>query len=152
MKTKIFIGSDHAGFELKEKIKNYLIVKKFKCHDLGNQKFDPNDDYPDYALRVAQKVALTKTKGILICGSGVGVCIVANKIKGIRAVNAYNSKITKQSREHNNSNILCFGQNFIKFDQTKKIIEVWLKTKFSRLSRHRFRVNKIKIIENKKHV
>lgn len=145
---KIFIGSDHAGFKLKEQIKKYLTKLKVKYEDLGNQQFDPTDDYPDYAKKVAQKVAKTKNnKGILICDSGAGMCIAANKVKGIRAVNAYTPKIAIKSRQHNNTNILCLGQSYISSSQAKKIIKVWLQTKFSRGARHCRRVNKIKQIE-----
>ena len=145
--VRLFIGSDHAGFKLKEQIKEYLIGLKIRYEDLGNQQFDPCDDYPDYARKVAQKVAKTKGKGILICDSGVGVCIAANKIKGIRAANVYNPKMAIKSREHNDTNILCLGQSYISFNQAKKIIKVWLQTRFSRALRHRRRINKIKQIE-----
>jgi len=143
MSKKIYIGSDHAGYKLKEEIKKYLTKINISYKDLGNVEFDPKDDYPDYAQAVAKKVAKTKSKGILICNSGVGMCIAANKIKGIRAVNAYNEKITEKSREHNDTNILCLGQDYINAKLAKKIIKAWLKTKTSTVARHKRRVKKM---------
>jgi len=151
----IYLGADHAGFKLKEQIKKYLASKKIKylaskkieVRDLGNFKYEKLDDYPNYAFKVAKKVSQTKSQGILVCGSGVGVCIAANKVKGIRAAQIINIKMAKQSREHDNTNILCFGQNFINFPQAKKIIDVWLNTKQSKDLRHKRRLNIIKKME-----
>jgi len=146
-KIIIYLGADHAGFKLKEQIKKYLESKDISFVDLGNTKYQKTDDYPDYAYKVAKKVSQTKSMGILVCGSGVGVCITANKVKGIRAAQPVNVKMAKQSREHDNTNVLCFGQNFIKFAQANKIIDVWLKTQPSPAARHKRRLNKIKKIE-----
>lgn len=145
---KVFIGSDHAGFRLKQELKKYLTSIKVEYEDVGNLRFDKTDDYPDFAKKVGQKVSKTRnSRGILICDSGVGVCTAANKVKGIRAANVYNLKMAKKSREHNNANILCLGQDYITSDQAKKIVKVWLNTKFSSGVRHRRRINKIKQIE-----
>ena len=141
---KIFIGADHAGFKLKQALKKYLTTLGVRYEDLGNLKFDSGDDYPDFAKKLAQQVSQTKNaRGILICDSGIGVCIVANKVKNIRAANIYTLKAAKKSREHNNANILCLGQDYLKTAQAKKIVKVWLSTKFSSVARHRRRVNKI---------
>lgn len=141
---RIYIGSDHAGFAIKQELKKYLTEIETAYKDVGNLAFDPTDDYPDFAKLVANKVRKSRgSRGILICDSGVGVCMAANKIFGIRAVNAYNIKIAKKSREHNNSNILCLGQDYVSSRQAKKIVNVWLETKFSAAIRHHRRVDKI---------
>ncbi len=139
----IYIGSDHAGFRLKEYIKIYLSKTGYGPVDMGNEKYEPGDDYPDYAARVARKVSETGRRGIIICDSGVGVCITANKIKNIRAANPTNAVVARMSREHNNTNILCLGQNYIKPLLAKKIINIWLETEFSQEKRHHKRVDKI---------
>ena len=139
----IYIGSDHAGFRLKEYIKIYLSKTGYGPVDMGNEKYEPGDDYPDYAARVARKVSETGRRGIIICDSGVGVCITANKIKNIRAANPTNAVVARMSRAHNNTNILCLGQNYIKPLLAKKIINIWLETKFSQEKRHHKRVDKI---------
>ncbi len=144
----IYLGADHAGFKLKEQIKKYLQAQRIKFIDLGNLKLDKNDDYPDFGYKVAKKVAKNKdSKGILICGTSYGVCIVANKVKGIRAVSISTVKDAKLSREHNNANVLCLSGWNLKFDLAKKIIMVWLNTSFSQAKRHQRRINKIKKIE-----
>ena len=142
-KKKIYLGSDHAGFELKEKIKGFLTDLGYQYEDLGPKKYEAGDDYPDYAYLVANKVSETDSYGILVCSSGVGMCIAANKVKGIRAVNAYNVEVAEKSREHNNTNILCLGQNYINSQFAKDIIKVWLETDFSSEERHLRRVQKI---------
>jgi len=145
----IYIGADHAGFKLKEQIEKYLSAQKMKYIDLGNLKLDKNDDYPDFGFKVAQAVANDKyAKGILICGSSFGVCIVANKVKGIRAVSISNVKDAKLSRQHNDANVLCLSGWDLKSEVAKKIIKVWLNTKFSNVARHKRRLNKIKKFES----
>ncbi len=140
---KIFIGSDHAGFRLKEIIKDYLLKEHLNIEDISSPKFDPQDDYPDYAIKVAEKVVKNNGLGILICNSGVGMCITANKVKGIRAVNAFNIDIAKNSRIHNDTNVLCLGQDFVKPELAKRIVKTWLETDFSNEPRHRRRIEKI---------
>jgi len=138
----IFISSDHAGFKLKEIIKVYLINKKIKFQDLG-----PNDDirvdYPDYAHKVARKVKLNKSNvGILVCGSGTGMNIAANKHKNIRAAQCFNLKSTKLSRLHNDANIITLGSRLITKKNALKFVSVFLNTKFDG-GRHLKRVKKI---------
>ena len=140
---KIFIGSDHAGFKLKEKIKSFLLNEGVNFEDVGALDFNPEDDYPDFAALVAKKVAENSGAGILVCSSGVGMCITANKIKGIRAINAFNEKIAEMSRIHNNTNVLCLGQDYIEEELAKKIVKRWLETDFSGAERHQRRVDKI---------
>ena len=142
-KKKIYIGSDHAGFNLKKYLKLYLTKSGYEVLDLGNENYEPGDDYPDYSLMVAEKVRDTGCPGIFLCGSGVGACIMANKVKGIRAVNAADVPIARQSREHINTNMLCLGQNYISADLAKKIVRTWLNTSFSTEERHQRRVAKI---------
>ena len=141
MKT-IFISSDHAGFKLKESIKNYLINKKLKFHDLG-PKDNGRVDYPDYAHKVARKVKTSKSNvGILICGSGTGMNIAANKHKNIRAAQCFNLKSTKLSRLHNNANIITLGSRLISRKNALRFVSLFLNTKFEG-GRHLRRVNKI---------
>lgn len=140
---KIFIGADHAGFKLKEKLKIYL-NKKYKLTDLGNKKFDIKDDYPKFATKVAKEVAKSKSSiGILICGSGQGVCIVANKTKGIRAALAENTRDAKLSRKDDNSNIVCLQGRYTSYFKSKRIVNKFIKTKFSKAKKYHRRVNQI---------
>lgn len=147
----VFLGADHRGFKLKEKIKEYLKKKKIPFEDLGNFVFDKSDDYPDFAFKVAKKVAKNKkSRGILICGSGEGMALVANKIKGIRAATAFSTQQAKTLKEKNDINILTLAADYLGEKETKKIINIFLKTKFSQLKRHKRRLTKIEKIENKK--
>jgi len=139
---KIFISSDHAGYKLKEKIKVYLIKKKMSFEDLGPNN-DSNVDYPDYAHKVARKVKLNKSNvGILVCGSGTGMNIAANKHKNVRAAQCFNLKSTKLSRLHNDANIITLGSRLISKKNALKFISVFLNTKFDG-GRHLKRVKKI---------
>ena len=139
---KIFISSDHAGFKLKEIIKNYLKNKKVKFEDLGPND-DSNVDYPDYAHKVARKVKSSNSNvGILVCGSGTGMNIAANKHKNIRAAQCFNLKSTKLSRLHNDANIITLGSRLITKKNALKFISVFLNTKFDG-GRHLRRIKKI---------
>ena len=141
MKT-IFISSDHAGFKLKETIKNYLTNKKIKFTDLGPMN-NSKVDYPDYAHKVARKVKVNKSNvGILVCGSGTGMNIVANKHKNVRAAQCFNLKSTKLSRLHNDANIITLGSRLITKKNALKIVSVFLNTKFDG-GRHLKRIKKI---------
>jgi len=140
---KIIIGSDHAGFLLKEKLKKWLDKKKIIYEDMGAKTLDLKDDYPDYAKKVAKKVSKDKnSKGILVCGSGIGMSIAANKVKGVRAVAPYDMYSAKISRKDNNTNVLCLGQRTFPLLKAQKITSAWLSTSFAR-GRHLRRVNKI---------
>ncbi len=144
---KIYIGSDHAGFELKNKLK--IFFKKYKTIDLGNKKYDKNDDYPIFAARVALKVASEKnSKGILVCGSGEGVCITANKIKGIRAAVAEHVKDAYLARKDDDVNVLCLAGRTTNLEKAKKIIKKFLETEFNtKEEKYQRRINQIKKLE-----
>ena len=139
----IYIGADHAGFSLKNKLKKYFDRIKIEYEDLGGNG-EQRDDYPDYAFRVAERVAKDKNaKGILICGTGTGMVIVANKVKGIRAAAAYDFYSAKMAKEHNDVNVLCLrGRNFSS-NKNLKLVKIWLDTEFSEKERHKKRLRKI---------
>ena len=140
--TKICIASDHAGYELKEKIKDYLIKKRISIIDLGPFSYN-SVDYPDYAKKAAKRLILKKSDaGILVCGTGTGMSITANKFKGIRAAQCYNKTSTILSRQHNNSNIICLGSRMLKYEDALKYVTYFLNTKFEK-GRHQKRINKI---------
>lgn len=146
MKQKIFLGADHAGFELKEYVKKYLLKLGMKVEDLGAHKFDSKDDYPDFIAPVAKKVAQNPNNiGIIFGASGQGEAIAANKIKGVRAALYYgsNMEIVKLSRTHNNANILSLGAKFLTKQEALEAINAWLKTGFSNEARHIRRIKKI---------
>ena len=139
---KIFISSDHAGFKLKEAIKVYLSKKKLTFQDLGPHNND-RVDYPDYAHKVARRVKISKNNiGILVCGSGMGMNIAANRHKNIRAAQCFNLKSTKLSRLHNDANIITLGSRLLKKKNVLNFINVFLKTKFEG-GRHAKRIKKI---------
>lgn len=153
---KIYLGADHAGFHLKEKVKKWLEKQHVLYKDLGNLFYDLDDDYPDFAAVVGKAVVKNNTKGLLFCGSAEGICIAANKIPGIRAVAVWDARMAKQSRAHNDANVLCLsGGGTLKkvsglglsLGQAQKIIQVWLATPFSGASRHIRRIKKIARLE-----
>ena len=139
---KIFISSDHAGYKLKEIIKSYLLKKKLIFQDLGPNS-DSKVDYPDYAHKVAKKVKSNKNHvGILICGSGMGMSITANRHRNIRAAQCFNLKSTKLSRLHNDANIITLGSRLLSKKNVLSYINVFLNTKFEG-GRHSKRIKKI---------
>jgi ribose 5-phosphate isomerase B len=144
----LYIASDHAGFQLKEEIDEYLESLGYKFEDLGAYEMDPHDDYPDFALAVAKKVVETGGNGILICGTGQGVCLAANKVKGIIAVQAHDEFTARAAKEHLDSNILCLGGRVLDAETAKKIVKIWLETDFSGEERHERRLEKVEEIEN----
>jgi len=147
---KIYLGTDHAGFEFKEKIKDYLNENQYEVIDCGALAFDPNDDYPDFISKVGENVAEEiGSFGIVLGKSGAGECIVANKFKNVRAFLAVNEQNVKLAREHNDANVISIGSEIISLDQAKKLIELFLKTPFSNEERHIRRINKIRELENK---
>lgn len=143
----IYLGADHAGFDLKEKIKSWLKKKRISFVDCGNLVFDKDDDYPDFAERVAKAVVKSKSLGILICGSGQGMCITANKIRGAQAVIPFSKEEARLSRRHNNANILCLSGRYIGFPKASIITDTFLQTKFIPIARHVRRLKKIAQIE-----
>ena len=139
---KVSLASDHAGFNLKERIKKFLIKKKIKIIDLG-PKNNSSVDYPDYAKKVARNVLSKKSNvGILVCGSGTGMAMSANKFKKIRAAVCYNKASTRLSRQHNNANIIALGARLIKKTDAVKLVNLFLNTKFEG-GRHLRRVKKV---------
>ena len=142
MFKKIFISSDHAGFQLKEDIKSHLSKKKLSFQDLGPFN-DDRVDYPDYAHKVARKVKVNKSNvGILICGSGMGMNIAANRHKNIRAAQCFNLKSTKLSRLHNDANIITLGSRLLNKKLALSCVNIFLNTKFEG-GRHSKRIKKI---------
>ncbi|HAH20243.1 MAG: ribose 5-phosphate isomerase B [Omnitrophica WOR_2 bacterium GWF2_43_52] len=145
----IAIGSDHGGFSLKEKLKAYLEKKGYAVKDAGCFS-EESCDYPAYAYAVAKEVSSGRcSKGILICKSGIGNSIAANKVKGARAALCYNVKAARLSRQHNDANLLVLGSVFVKETLAKRILNVWLNTEFEG-GRHLRRVQQIKEIEGKR--
>ncbi len=139
---KILIASDHAGFKLKEVIKLYLIKKKIKVVDLGPFKL-VKVDYPDYAHKLSKKIDLNKKlTGILVCGSGIGMEMTANRYKNVRAALCYNQKSAQLSRSHNNANVITLGSRLTKKSVALKCINTFLNTKFEG-GRHTKRIKKI---------
>ena len=139
---KVCIASDHGGFSLKEAIKDHLIKKNISIIDLGPSE-NKTVDYPDYAKKVANRIKAKKSDvGILVCGSGTGMAISANKTKTIRAAVCYNVSSTRLSREHNNANIISLGARLTSKKLSLKLVNIFLKTKFEG-GRHLKRVNKI---------
>lgn len=147
----IYIASDHGGYWLKEKLKRFLLKLKFEYVDLGPDFLDIKDDYPDYAKKVALFVAKRPEKdvGILACRSGQGMCVAANKVKGIRAVSAWNEKLAYSTRNDDFANVLCLASNYLKSPQAEKIVKVFIKTPFSKADRHKRRIKKISNLEIK---
>ena len=143
---KLYIGSDHAGYELKEKLKIYLEELSYKVKDEGAFEYKPEDDYPDYIEKVATEVANDEgSMGIVLGGSGEGEAMDANRFEGVRACEFYggNTDIVKVSREHNDANILSIGARFISEEDAKKAVKIFLETKFSGDERHIRRINKM---------
>jgi len=149
LKRKFFmiaIGSDHGGFDLKEKIKTFLIERKIEIEDLGTVTRE-SVDYPDYGIKVSKLVSEGKAeRGILVCGTGIGMSIVANKFPRVRAALCHDSYSARMSREHNDSNVLILGGRVIGDELALEIVKVWLEASFSG-GRHKNRLEKIEEIE-----
>ena len=144
MNKTIVLATDHAGFELKEHVKRFLIKKGYDIKDFGALEYDGLDDYPDFILPAAKYISEHKLIGIIFGGSGQGEAMAANRIKGIRAAVFYNGpdEIVELSRLHNNANILSIGARFVSNQEVEKIIELWLSTDFEE-GRHKKRINKL---------
>ena len=146
----IYLGADHAGFQLKEEIKKYLADLGHEVEDMGAHELKEDDDYPDYILPVAQKVAADpNSKGIIFGGSGQGEDMVADKVSGVRSAVYYGGPldIVKLSRQHNDANVLSLGARILDREQAQEAVKLWLETEFEG-GRHERRVNKIRDIEN----
>ncbi|MFM2357866.1 MAG: hypothetical protein RJA61_603 [Candidatus Parcubacteria bacterium] len=151
---KVYIGSDHAGFDLKERLKPFIESLGYEIEDKGAFEYDPLDDYPDFIIPVAQEVARSpeSSRGIVIGGSGQGEAIAANRIRGIRAVvfngqtRAHGRKLPNEillAREHNNANVLSLGARFLEDDEAKDAVRTWLETEFTQDERHIRRLKKV---------
>ena len=148
---KIAIASDHAGFQLKETLKKHLTALGYEYEDFGTDSEERSErtDFPEFAVLVAEAILKENfERGILICGTGIGMCIAANKVPGIRAAVCYDIRTAKLSREHNNANILALGGRIMNPERAKKIVSVWLTTDF-KCERYERRNEKIKKIEEK---
>lgn len=143
----VYIGADHRGFLLKERLKKYLKKLGYLVKDSGAFSYNPNDDYPDFVTPVAKNVSKSKGigRGIVIGGSGQGEAMAANRVRGVRAAVYYGGaeKIIKLSREHNDANVLSLAAFFVKTDRAKKMVKLWLETKFSNETRHKRRIGKL---------
>jgi len=144
MNKTIVLATDHAGFELKEHVKRFLIKKGYDIKDFGALEYDGLDDYPDFILPAAKYISEHKLIGIIFGGSGQGEAMAANRIKGIRAAVFYNGpdEIVELSRLHNNANIISIGARFVSNQEVEKVIELWLSTDFEE-GRHEKRINKL---------
>lgn len=143
---KIYLAADHAGFALKEKIKDWLEEWDYEYEDLGAHELDPGDDYPDFIKPVAKRVAgESDSRGIILGGSGQGEAMAANRIRGVRAAIYYggSTDLIRLSREHNDANILSLGARFVSEEEAEAAIKLWLETPFSEDERHVRRIKKI---------
>lgn len=150
---QIYIGSDHGGFEHKETLIDYLSTKhpNFILDDCGFFTFDPQDDYPLIALAVAEKVARAAGQpalGIILCRSGSGVVIAANKVKGVRAVEVYDQKIAAHAKSHNQANVITFAGDYLSFAKMTELLEIFLTTMIDEHPRHQRRLDQISNYEN----
>ena len=146
----IYIRADHQGFKLKESLKKYLQEEGYEVIDVGNDHYKEDDDYPDFASLVGRAVGQDPVgrRGIVVCRSGIGVDIVANKYKGVRSALVHNSFQAKLSRTDDDANVLALSDEFASGEKAEKIVETWLKTPFSGDERHIRRLEKIREIEN----
>lgn len=144
---KIAIGSDHAGYDLKQALVKHLQGKGFQVEDVGASNSEPSD-YPIYGEKVAQAVASHKAdRGIVVCGNGIGMSIVANKVPGVRAALVFTEKMAEQTRSHNDSNVLSLAGRDLPLETNLKLADIWLSTPFSNVDRHVRRVHEIEDIE-----
>lgn len=147
---RIALASDHAGFQLKEVLRVSLAEWGYQVRDFGTHDPNPTDDYPDFAVSVCRAVTAGECeRGILVCGTGIGSSIAANKVQGIRAALCHDTYSAQQSRCHNDANVLCLGERVIGTELAKRIVRIWLEVEFSGVERHRQRLAKIRAIEER---
>jgi len=147
MRLSVALGADHGGYTLKNELAS-RVHEMCEILDLGAPAFDPDDDYPDFALAVSHAVASGKaSRGILICGSGVGACIVANKVPGVRACLCHDTYSAHQGVEHDDLNVLCLGARVIGLELATELVKAFLNANFSSETRHRRRLEKVLAIE-----
>lgn len=145
---KIFLASDHGGFELKKELVKYLGTQGYRVNDLGPYTFEPEDDYPDFGFALAQKVAVERgALGILLCRTGGGMAITANKVRGARAIVAFNEQEAQKGKETNLANILVLAADFTDSETARKLTRLFVETPYTKEERHLRRINKIKKFE-----
>lgn len=145
---QLYIASDHGGYQLKKRLVSYLENDlNIKVEDMGPHEYVETDDYPDYATPLAEKVTETKSRGILICKNGVGVCINANKISGVRAGIGYNIDSAETMMKDDNTNVLCLASKLSSDEHAMAIVKRWLETEFSNEKRHIRRLGKVEELE-----
>ena len=147
--VKIYLASDHAGFELKTILTEFLCAEGYEIKDLGPFEYNQDDDYVDYAKKVCEKVMQEDSKGILCCGTGQGMSRAANKHPNIIGEVCWNEETAKHSKLHSNANVLCLGGRILDPNTAKKMVKIWLETEFVPEKRHIRRMNKLKTIEKK---
>jgi ribose 5-phosphate isomerase B len=141
---KVFLGADHAGFELKNRIKEHLAHRGFDVEDVGAHELKPDDDYPPIAFEVTTKVlGEDDGRGILVCGSGEGVAIAANRVRGIRAALVWSQQQARETRHDNDSNVLCIASRLSDPETVMSIVDNWIEEKFSGEERHKRRIHQI---------
>ncbi len=145
-KAKIYIGSDHGGFELKRELIKFLTQKNYAVEDVGPSIVNLDDDYPDFAIKLCKKVVKDSVRGILVCKSGAGMCIAANKVPGIYAADCWDKEQAFFAKKDEDCNVLCLGTRWVGAKKAKEIVDAWLSTSFEG-GRHERRMKKIKDIE-----
>lgn len=153
----VIIGADHRGFKLKNELKDWLTGQGHEVEDVGPAAYDESDDYPDFAVKVGEEVALRPVRqaqgkanalGIVVCGSGVGMAVAANKVPGIRAGLVHDVEMAKVAREHDDLNVLALGSDFISSEAAKEVVKAWLEANYSGEERHTRRIKKIEEYES----
>ncbi len=144
----LYLGSDHRGFRLKEKIGQFLREKEVLISDVGAEKYEAEDDYVDYAIKLAEKVAREAASGILMCGAGSGMAIAANKVEGVRAAFCFCTKQARLAVEDNNINVLCLSADLVSEEDNMEIVKTFVNSIFVAEERHVRRINKIKKYES----
>ncbi len=148
MKPTIYLGADHAGWEVKEAVETWLKNEGYNVVDMGNEHLVEHDDYPEFSHAVAKRVqADPGSLGIVACGNAQGVCIVANKVRGVRAATGFSEYAAESSRSDDNANVLCLPGRAIEIDEAKAIVKKWLHTEFTQAERHARRLEKVAEIE-----
>jgi ribose 5-phosphate isomerase B len=144
----LYIAADHRGFDEKEKLKHFFDLSNIEFEDIGAKEYDPDDDYPDFAFMLGELVVKENAKGIILCGSGIGVCVACNKVKGVRAGYAESIEHAIKAREDDDTNILVLDDMTFEEDEDFPIITAWLNTDFSGEKRHIRRLKKISDYED----
>ena len=151
-KPTIYLGADHAGWEAKEKVKKVLEDKEYKVVDMGNRDLVEDDDYPDFGHAVAKRVTADPgSVGIVSCGNAQGICIVANKVKGVRAAVGFSEYAAETSRTDDDANVLCLPGRVLSEKKLADVVVKWLETEFSGADRHKRRLEKVTKIENEEY-